>query len=340
MPLTLYWYILRDLLKLLALSTGVLVLVLSLAFAFAPMTEGMLGPLQLLRVVFYLMPATLPYALPFAAAFSATLVFFRLAADNEITATNASGISYRSMCIPVATLGLVLTLAMFLLGNWIVPWFWQRVTDLVERDVTRLVIQQLKRKDTIDYSMGGRSRFILRADAADEWPIEPGPDAPFRRIALAGVAAGVVDARTYQLKQDFTSEKAVVDIYREGDALSAVVRLIRPIGKDPRGLVVDLADLQFPVYDIRLPFQQEPRFMSLTQLRDMSRQPELSGDVRERRDMLLSRLAQVRAVQTITDRLEQGVLDLDGPNDEIYRLAAPRATSGDTSVDLKRRAKS
>ena len=44
------------------------------------------------------------YALPVAAAFASTLTFYRMAADNEITAAAVSGVSYRSILLPVAGL--------------------------------------------------------------------------------------------------------------------------------------------------------------------------------------------------------------------------------------------
>ena len=94
MPWTLYWYILRDLLKLLALATAVLVLVISAAVAIKPLSDGLLGPVALVKFILYTMPTTLQFALPFGAAFASTIVFNRMAADNEIVACSASGMSY------------------------------------------------------------------------------------------------------------------------------------------------------------------------------------------------------------------------------------------------------
>ena len=59
MPLTLYWYILRDLLKLLITSTLVLVIVMSFGFAIKPISDGLLGPWQLVKVIGYTMPGML-----------------------------------------------------------------------------------------------------------------------------------------------------------------------------------------------------------------------------------------------------------------------------------------
>ncbi len=335
MPLTLYWYILRDLLKLLALATGVLVLILTIGFAFAPMSQGLLNPWQLVKVVFYIMPATLPYALPFAAAFATTLVFFRLSADNEVTACAASGISYRNLCVPVATLGLCLTLTMFLLGNWVVPWFWQRVTNLVERDVTGLVITQLKRGNSFTYDKIGGSELVLRADLADIIPTDAAPDGPYRRIGLIGVAAGVFDKQSGLLKQDYTGEKAVIDFYREGDGISAVVRLINPTVRDPEhGIALVEGNRELQVHNVVLPFKHDPRLMSLTQLRKVSAKPELHKGVRRHRDQLLERMAEYRSIAYVTKYLEAGELQLRGRNDEIYRLQADDFEVGHHDIRL------
>ena len=75
MPLTLYWYILRDLLKLLITSTLVLVIVMSFGFAIKPISDGLLGPWQLVKVIGYTMPGMLTFAMPFAVA-SGTIICF------------------------------------------------------------------------------------------------------------------------------------------------------------------------------------------------------------------------------------------------------------------------
>jgi len=163
MPLTLYWYILRDLLKLLAVSTAVLVIVLSFGFAIKPISEGLLTPVQILRVIFFAAPGMLAFILPFTAALSSTLVFFRLATDNEITACAATGISYRQIATPVVALGLGLSLLLFWMSNWVVPRAWRMVEQQIEQDVTQLIISQVQREGLADLGNG----IILYADHAE-----------------------------------------------------------------------------------------------------------------------------------------------------------------------------
>src|SRR4051794_40448386 len=115
MPWTLYRYILRELLRVLALSGTVLVVLVGFAVAIKPLSDGMLGPWSLVKFVAFTIPTVVGFVLPFAAAFSGTMVFSRMAADNEIIACRASGMSYPTMMLPVFALGLVLTLSLFFL---------------------------------------------------------------------------------------------------------------------------------------------------------------------------------------------------------------------------------
>ncbi|MEX0741147.1 MAG: LptF/LptG family permease, partial [Phycisphaeraceae bacterium] len=161
MLLTLHRYILRELLKLLAASSAVLVVVMAFGFSIGPISEGLLGPAQMLRVIVYTIPGMLLFALPFAAAFASTLLFFRMAADNEITACAATGVSYRSLLAPVLIVGVLLTGSLFWLSNWVVPHFWRVVSQEVEQDVAEMVVRQIQRREVVRLG-----RLLLYADVA------------------------------------------------------------------------------------------------------------------------------------------------------------------------------
>ena len=148
MPWTLYRYILFDLVKLLALTTLVLVLLIAFAAAIKPLSDGVLSPAALLKYVVYLVPTMLPFALPFAGAFAGTLVFSRMTSDNEILACSASGMSYWTILMPVMTLGLVLTLSMFYLSGFVLPRFYQGAERMLQKDLIHLLISQVERGQT------------------------------------------------------------------------------------------------------------------------------------------------------------------------------------------------
>ena len=138
MPWTLYRYILKDLLKLLVISSLVLVLVISVAAAIKPLSGGLLGPGTMVKYVLYLAPTMLGFILPFSGAFASTLVFSRMANDNELLVCRAGGISYGMILLPVVFLGLVLTLTLFFLSNWVVPSFYRSAAFMLEKDIMSL----------------------------------------------------------------------------------------------------------------------------------------------------------------------------------------------------------
>ncbi|MEM8496259.1 MAG: LptF/LptG family permease, partial [Planctomycetota bacterium] len=143
MPLTLYRYIAWELFKLLALSTTVLVLVISFAATIKPLSDGLLSPWAMVKFIGYTAPTMLTFALPFSGAFAATLLFIRLASDNEVQACAASGISYRSILFPVAAIGLALTMGLFFMANYVIPGFYRGAARTIEADVMTMLVGRL-----------------------------------------------------------------------------------------------------------------------------------------------------------------------------------------------------
>ena len=55
-----------------------------------------------------------------------------MTADNEIQAMAVSGISYRRILLPAAALGIVLSVVMILLSQWVIPQFWSAIERMLE----------------------------------------------------------------------------------------------------------------------------------------------------------------------------------------------------------------
>src|SRR5207244_6983471 len=94
MSRTLFWYIFWDLLKIFFLTSCALAGIMSFGGLLRPLTEHGLDARQAAKMLSYFLPAMMTYSLPVAALFAATVVYGRLAADNEITAMRAVGIAY------------------------------------------------------------------------------------------------------------------------------------------------------------------------------------------------------------------------------------------------------
>ncbi len=331
MPLTLYRYILAELLRLLALSTGVLVTVMAVGFVILKtVSEGMPDALGLIKLMLYVVPVMLPYALPVTAAFSATLVYFRMSADNEITACAMSGVSYRSLLTPVFVLGVTVTLALFFLSNYVIPGFWAKVEHTAQKDVARMIVEQLSQHDVVELGdsvlYADQARFTDVARPADLAPNQPWP---YHRIALRHAAWGKIDHKTGQLQADYTGQLAVADFYRHSDGLTYVtVKFQNATVRHPAsGTLISVADQSFPAQRIPSFFQVKPRFLSLDRLHEINRHPELHENVRDRVQRLRDALIADAVMEELAARLRGerggGAVRFDGPQDEQYTLTSP-----------------
>jgi len=112
---------------------------------------------QVAKMLMYFMPATQTWSLPIAALFATTVVLWPLAADNELTACRAHGISYLTMALPAFGWGLILACVSFACLSFIVPRFtlraekvaFQSLADVVQKNIQRS--HQLKLEGFVVY---------------------------------------------------------------------------------------------------------------------------------------------------------------------------------------------
>lgn len=339
MALTLYWYMLRDMLKVLAATLGVLVVVMAFGFAMKPLSEGMLGPWQLAKVTLFTMPGMVTFALPFAAAMGSTMTFFRMSADNEITACSAGGLSYRELLTPVLVLGLVLTATSFWLSNWVVPRFWKQVAMEVEQDVARMVVTQIHRRDTVQLG-----HLTLYADwAQDRVPIEarpPGEPVPYNRMLLRGVAVGKMSGPSNELQGDYTADQAVVDFYRDpADQHTYVTMLLSgvTVNEPDSGRLFSVERQPVDAQEIPSPLMTKPKFLSLPQLQDLRRHPWRSPEIRQQKQRLAELLAGEQLLEQVQQRMQNGdhTLPLTNFSGQKYDLTAPLAAMVHQKLSLR-----
>ena len=335
MPWTLYRYILRELLKLLVLTTVVLVTVISFAAAIKPMSEGILGPVAMVKFIGYSAPTMLGFALPFAGAFAATLIFIRMATDNEILACSASGISYRAILLPVALLGLSLTMGLFYLSNYVVPSFYRAAAETVETDLMTVLVSQLNQNRPFDRF----ENMVLSADNAVERPAPHLPDSPIqpsKLIELEGVAVGQLDDQA-KLRSDVTAQRTNVLLFREQSQSWITIRLREVMFYDPLRGQLGYTEL-YDVPPVRLPnpFKDSPKFFSWPQLRELSKEPDRFHEVRK----LTLNLAKAVSAATLKMHIRQSLSGKDGgqvvlagarPADQ-YIIRAPSVTVGEKGM--------
>ena len=227
MPRILYRHITADLCRIMLLTASVLVTVIAFGAAIRPIMQNLFGAEDLLRFVALASVPMLQFALPFAGAFAGTIVYARLAADNEVLAMSAAGMSYRRVFMPAILLGLLLFVGMVLLVDLGVPRLWSSMDRFKTRDPTRLFVSAVERGEAL--ALPGTSTQLY----ADEVRVLELPDAgaragdgavaPTTRLGLAGVAAVEFGADGEPVTE-FTAEFATVDIYRDDE--SAYLKLL------------------------------------------------------------------------------------------------------------------
>lgn len=315
MPWTLYRYMLRELLKVLVLTTTVMVVVLSFVTAVGPLTDGVLGPAMFLRFVGYTMPTVLGFALPFAGAFAATVVFHGMTKDNEILACRAGGMSYGRIFAPVIGLGLVLMLVLLLLSNTVVPRFWQAATRTVEGDVLGVLVSRLNQNQPYIFKDNG---LVLYADAAEQRtpPAQSGAEGldADQYIVMQGVAIGQYDRETREVLNDTTASSASALLVRDAFGKSYItLRLENPVYYDAvSGELQNIgrfgdAQTDQPIL-LPNPISDEATFFTLGELMALKQQPQGFDTVREAKFELASAVSR----QQLLHQLEQGLSGEDG----------------------------
>ncbi|MFI4861012.1 MAG: LptF/LptG family permease [Phycisphaerales bacterium JB063] len=348
MPWTLYRYILRELLKVLVLTAVVLVTVMSFAAAVKPMQDGLLGPASLVKFVLFTMPTVLGFALPFAGAFSATLVFTRLVADNEVLACCAGGLSYRKVLMPTFGLGLVLTLSMLVLSNTVIPGFWKAARNTIEGDVLGVLVSQLNQNQPYVFRDEGLVLYAQRAQQRVPTDTETVMGLiPQQYIELQGVAFGQFDKNTGEVFNDTTASRAGVLLIRDEDSGRSYItlRLKDPMFYNARTGELRSDQAQFgqidsdPIY-LPNPVEDKAVFFTLEELIDLWGHPDRYDRVREAKTNLAAAVERQEMRLALIEALSAGrpgegfVLLRGGIRGDHYMLSAPRITQNGQGLQL------
>jgi lipopolysaccharide export LptBFGC system permease protein LptF len=311
-------YILGELLRVIGLTTAVLVTVIAFGATIKPLAgNNLLDAAQTAKYLALAIVPMLQFALPFAAGFGATLTLHRMASDNEIQAMAVGGINYRRVLLPVAGLGLALFLVMVLLTQWIIPQFWTAIEQMLATDITKVFAASIRRGEAFEF---GR----LQVYAHDIIPqSEPeGPQGPQTRLILVNVAAATLDDDG-RIVADVTASQAAADVYRRDGRT-----IIKLVMKDSMGFSPEsgLAELERAEHTIVIPgpMRDNQKTMTQGQLLATMRDPDDFAQVVEARLGLIEAIATAEARKAVDALLRaQGRVELiaeaDGPQGPKHR---------------------
>lgn len=164
---TLHAYILRELLK----TLGLTVLALTALFT---MGGGLYNVIRLegvttadvLGFIPLMVPVVVTLTLPVAALFAATMVYGRLAADNELVACRAAGVNVHRMFLSAILLAVFVAAFTLLIGNFVVPSLVQRMVNSARQNIRDLVASHLQNEGFFHYreKRGRGAQYTLTAE--------------------------------------------------------------------------------------------------------------------------------------------------------------------------------
>jgi lipopolysaccharide export system permease protein len=114
-------HIFGQLFRTFALALVTITAIFTLGFIVAEATRHGLNPQEVLGVLPFLVPGSLPYTAPAAVLFAVTVVYGRIAADNEVMAVKAAGLSIWAVLNPALLLGIALSACLFAMSSEVIP---------------------------------------------------------------------------------------------------------------------------------------------------------------------------------------------------------------------------
>ncbi|MFO0829922.1 MAG: LptF/LptG family permease [Phycisphaerales bacterium] len=288
-----------DLCKVLLVTASVLVTVIAFGAAIKPLSENMIGPADILRVMAYTTVPMLQFALPFAGAFAAVIVFHRLVNDNEILAMAASGMPYRRIMRPVFALGIVLTAVMVFLVDYGGPTFWRELKQLVAKDLTRVFVAYVERGEA--RQLGGTE---IYADEAyvQEAPPDSGATQRLRLVGVAAIEFNHEAKAEREPQREFTAQYATVDVHRVGvnSLLKIALQNASVYNRGDRA-IAGAAIVRPEAIDLGRTVDQGPKGLTFLELMELRKHLERDPDIDARRRELALGLAAADAWQALAD---------------------------------------
>jgi lipopolysaccharide export system permease protein len=222
MVFTLQRYIFRELFRVFLLATVGLTLMLTLGMILQPIQKFGIGPQQVVVLLGYFIPVSMTFVLPMAALFAATLVYGRFAADNELDACRASGISMNLLIYPGLVLAILVSGATLVLSFWVVPNYVRRAERAIKADAKQILFRNIERRGYYELPEGG---YKLYADAA--FPNEN---------ELVGAVVIATDKQSRTVETIISADRVKVEfVHSAEDDLTVTITAINAFRLDASG---------------------------------------------------------------------------------------------------------
>jgi lipopolysaccharide export LptBFGC system permease protein LptF len=340
MSRTLFFYIFRDLMRIFLLTSGALAGIMSFGGLLRPLTEHGLDAAQAARMLSYFMPAMTTYSLPIAALFATTVVYGRLAADNELVACRAAGISFLSIGLPAIVLGLTVALVSLLFLCFIVPVFTLKVEKVIYSNLAEIIANQVDRTHQIKF---GKDTTIFAQEAAVAPTDAKHPNDQI--VSLGGIMimsyekmdSIIPNAAKLQIPREFfLAKQATVFIHRSStaDEFTLEATLDRgamfPRRFTDKNMQGGLEATQFGPIIIDSMIREQTKFMDIRRLHELNLDLRKSHRVQEQIRTITRALQQQKFLANVAAALAKpgGRFRFESGGSEDNELIAPKGGSG------------
>jgi lipopolysaccharide export system permease protein len=166
----LHRYVMGEVFRGFALALLTMTAVFVLFMVAAQARDIGLSPNDIVHLVPYVIPSTLPYTIPVSLLFSVTVVYGRLAGDNEIVAVKTAGLSVMTVLWPTLLFAALLSVSLFYLsGDWI-PRCTHSAKMVLFKDMEDMFHKLLKRD--LEFNKGDWPFLIKVRDVVDSKMID------------------------------------------------------------------------------------------------------------------------------------------------------------------------
>lgn len=209
-----FWSILHrsiflELTKVFLLSLLGITGIILMAGVVAEASQHGLGPAQILWAIPLIIPSTLPYTIPATTLFATSVVYGRLAHDNEILAIKAAGINLLKVVSPALLLGTVMSMVTAVLYYSLIPTTHHILRKVDPRDVEDMLYATLKRENWLKRPGLG---YVINVTRVQGRQLQ---DALFMRRDLKGGGYDIIaHAHEAELHAIPAQKKLVVYMYR------------------------------------------------------------------------------------------------------------------------------
>jgi lipopolysaccharide export system permease protein len=211
-------YVLGEIVRAFSLALLTVTAVFVLLTVMTKAASAGLGPMEILQLIPYMIPASLPYTVPVSLLFASTVVYGRLAGDNEVIAVKTAGLSAMVLIWPTLFLALALSLTLNYLSATFIPESTASVSKLIYKNIEDLLYKKLKMDKYAEFPQwvikvkdveGKRllgPTFKQRAEKRDQSAFGPPPAEGEDQAAYSMV----IQSQSAEIRFDFEREMAHV----------------------------------------------------------------------------------------------------------------------------------